>query len=498
MNDSKGTIFKNASALMLSQIITWALTLALMVFLPRYLGATAVGQLTFAQSIWAIAGVLIAFGMDTYLMKEIARYPEKTPELIGASMVTRGFFCILGFGAVALYMYLLDYPTITTHIVYIIGVSVLIGQFTQTFQSALYGLERMEFASLSLIGGKLVNTVLGITILLMGYGVYIVAGVIVIAAFTEMILQLYFLNRRYRLHLRFRLQESLDMLKSGAPYLMSILVVTVYFQVDILLLSILVNETEIGLYSVALRLTSAFMFLPVILTTAIFPAIARSYANVPEASLRVMRRSFDLMLLLGVPIGMGLFAISDRAVILLFGEEFAPSGLIVAFMAISLIFTYLSTMFGRFVIATDRVNQWTLVIFVATVATIPMDIYLIPWCQRIFGIGALAGAISYLITEFGMVSAGILLLPRGTFAWSNVRTVLLSAGSGTAMVGVCWWSEAMPLAITIGLGAITYTGLIFLTRAIPSTEIALFTDLVRQGLARFRRTEAESPGITGV
>ena len=65
-------VVKNASILMATQLITWALSLLLVVFLPRYLGAAAVGQFAIAGSIWAIMGMLVGFGMDTLLMKEIA------------------------------------------------------------------------------------------------------------------------------------------------------------------------------------------------------------------------------------------------------------------------------------------------------------------------------------------------------------------------------------------------------------------------------------------
>lgn len=498
MHSSKKTMFKNASALMISQIITWSLSLALMVFLPRYLGAAASGQLAFAYSLWAIAGVLISFGMDTYLTKEISRHPERTSELVGTSVILRVLFFILSFSCMSFYVHMMKYPPITITVVYLVGISVLLGQISITCQSVLYGLERMEYVSFGVIAGKLVSTVLGITLLIVGYRLFAIAIVGIIAMATEMLMVSGFLHRQHRLRLRFRLREMLLMIKASTPYLLSALIVTVYFETDVLLLSILVNETEVGWYSVAMRLTATFMFFPSIFTTVLFPVIARRYADDREGSFRVMRRSFDLMLLIGVPIGLGVLSIAKPLVLLLFGSEFEQSGMIVMIMGAALIFTYLSTMFGRFVIATDRVNQWTMVIVVAVIATIVMDIYLIPWCHRVFGIGAMAGAISYLLTEFGMVATGILLLPRGTFAWSNVRTAVLSIGSGAVMVLACWWAHDMLLPITIAIGACTYISLILLTRAIPREEIDMLMEVARNLSGRFRRPKAESPGITGV
>jgi O-antigen/teichoic acid export membrane protein len=67
MNNSVKTITKNASVLMLSQLITWGMALVLMIFLPRYLGAVGVGKFQLATSLWAIVSIVVSFGMDTYM-----------------------------------------------------------------------------------------------------------------------------------------------------------------------------------------------------------------------------------------------------------------------------------------------------------------------------------------------------------------------------------------------------------------------------------------------
>ena len=72
------TIAKNASVLMASQVITWGLTILLTIFLPRYLGVSAVGQFHLANSLWAIGAILASFGMDLLVTKEIARDAGRT------------------------------------------------------------------------------------------------------------------------------------------------------------------------------------------------------------------------------------------------------------------------------------------------------------------------------------------------------------------------------------------------------------------------------------
>ena len=81
---------------MASQLVTWALTFALTIILPRYLGAVNAGKLTIANSIWAIVAIIATFGMDTLLTKEIARKPAQAARLFGASAALRAILFLLG------------------------------------------------------------------------------------------------------------------------------------------------------------------------------------------------------------------------------------------------------------------------------------------------------------------------------------------------------------------------------------------------------------------
>src|SRR5687767_4127839 len=119
-------VIKNASILMTTQLITWALSLLLVVFLPRYLGPTVVGEFAIAGSIWAIMGLLIGFGTDILLTKEIARQPDKTPELLGMALLLRMFFFILSCGAVAIYLQIMAYSPQIIHLTWLVGLSALI------------------------------------------------------------------------------------------------------------------------------------------------------------------------------------------------------------------------------------------------------------------------------------------------------------------------------------------------------------------------------------
>ncbi|MCA9930596.1 MAG: flippase, partial [Anaerolineales bacterium] len=419
MKSTGKTIAKNAGVLMASQLTTWILTLLLTMFLPRFLGAKAVGQFHFANSLWAIAAIAVTFGMDRLMTKEIARTPDKAADMFGTTIFARALLYLVGFSGIALYLTLLDYPAETVQVVFIIGIAQLLWQFVSAATAVLQGLEQMQYISIANIAGKIFNTVVAISLLLLGYGVLVIAAVTIGTALVSLLVMLWYLRRVIPLRLHIRPRAVIHMLRAGSPYLLTQLSLVIYMQVDIVIISLLVNEETIGWYGVADQLFGTFLFIPTVFMTAVFPALSRMYTTDTHSLSRLMSKSFNLLLTLSVPIGLGLIVVADQLVVLLFGPEFVNSGPVLAMFGLVLILTYQNMLLGQFLVSTDRQNKWTVVMIVAAIVTIPLDLLLIPWCVQTFANGAVGGAAAFVITEAGMMIAGLSLLPKGSLTRAN-------------------------------------------------------------------------------
>ncbi len=492
MNDNRRTFAKNAGSLMLAQLITWAIAIGLTIFVPRYLGVVNVGKMHLAYSIWAIVGIVVTFGTDILMTKEIARTPTRTAELIGASIVVRLFLFVLCIGVVFIYVQLAGYPGDTVIVIGLIGISTFLGQMAGSYQAAIQGLERMEYSSLADVVSKGLAALLTILVLLMGFKVFAVALTNSLGPLISLGI-LYFAVRRFQtLKFRFQWSHVIWMYKAGLPYLLVSGFLVLYNQIDIIILSLMLNEESIGWYGVASRLFGTFMFIPSVFITAVFPALSRMYTNESNNLTKLLQKSFDLLLLLGLPIGLGVFVISHPIVVLLYGEEFNNSGPILAIMGLVIIFTYQNALIGRFLISIDKQNIWTVVMGGAIVLTIPLDLVLIPWCQAQFGNGAIGGGISFLVTEAGMLLAGLFLLPRGTLGGANLRFAVRAILAGLVMTAVAWSLREMFILIPILAGGITYIGMILILRIVPQEDWLLLQSLAQSVLARFRKSKIKN------
>lgn len=497
MTFSGRTIAKNAGVLLVSQLITWGLTFLLTIFQPRYLGPGGVGQLQLAWSLWAIVAVIAALGTDTLVTREIARAPEKLNELISTAMVIRGLIFLVGALGMAVYVWLAGYPPGTVRVIWIIGLASLVAQLTGTYEAGLKGLERMEYTSLAAVTSSAILSILCIALLLLGYGVMPIAGIGILANAASLAILYYFLRRRFSFQLCIHWELVRPLLRTSLPYFLVTAGIVLYHQVDTVIISLLVDEETIGWYGAANRLYGTLLFLPNVFITALFPALNRAYAESHRISQKLAQKSLDLLILVSVPIGLGMMAIANPLVVLLFGPAFTNSGPVLAVRGILLILTYVNMLLGLLLISIDRQKPWAAVILACTFATIPLDLILIPWTENTFANGALGGSLSFAVTEIGMTAAGFALLPKDIFSRENGKAAAKMLTAGLGMTAITWILRDAFILVPMILGAATYIGMILLLRAVPKGDLDTFFELGGVFIQRLRGRFSRAAELKG-
>jgi O-antigen/teichoic acid export membrane protein len=496
MSRTGRTVLRNAGALFVSQVITWSLTLALTIFLPRYLGAENVGRLILANSIWAVTMVFITFGMDVHVTKEVARRPERLRELLGTSFALRGAMFVLGLAGVLVYTRLAGYPAETVTMIWIVAAASAFTMFGNGLQAVLQGVERMEYIALGAIAGKAVYSLGAIALMLAGMDVFAVAAMTIAGALVTLLVELTLVARlarapdALRSKLRPTWSEARVMMRASVPYLLSDAFLVTYSQADVVLLSLLVNEQAVGWYGSARQLFGTLLFVPTIIVTALFPALSRLHATEPAVLRQYMRRSFDVLIILSIPVGLGTLVIANPLVVPLFGSGFVNSGPVLAVLGVVMIVTSQNMLVGRFLIATDRQRQWITAQAAMGLGTILLNLVLVPWSQRVFANGALGGALSYVVTESVLLTAGILLLPKGSLTGNNASVAARSLVAGFAMVGAAWWLRDMFLLLPVVGGGAVYLIALWALRAVPADELRYAKDLAVSAVQRLRGRKA--------
>ncbi|MBC8142443.1 MAG: oligosaccharide flippase family protein, partial [Armatimonadetes bacterium] len=99
---------RNVGSTLIAQGVSWVAALVLALYLPGYFGVKGMGHFTLAAAVAGMLTVLVNFGTSTVLVREIARHPERTTDLVRTALIMR--LC-LGAGVILLgaaVTYLLD------------------------------------------------------------------------------------------------------------------------------------------------------------------------------------------------------------------------------------------------------------------------------------------------------------------------------------------------------------------------------------------------------
>jgi O-antigen/teichoic acid export membrane protein len=486
MNVTGKTIAKNASFLMLSQLVTWGLSLIIMVVLPRYLGPEVTGKYYTAVSIWNIMAMLITFGMDMLLAKEIARDPAAISDFYGNSFFLRTILFLIGGVIVVIYADLVQYPPETITMLLIIGAGTLVWQYASICQASLQGLEKMQYISLANISGKIFSTVVTLILVFLGRGIFLIASVYIGMGFVSFLIQNHYVRTLQKPRFRINLKQALGMLKRGFPYLLAGAAITLYLEVDIVIISMLANERTVGWYGSADVLYGTLLFVPTVLMTAVFPALSRENVKDREVLKKLVQKSFNILLLVGVPIGFGIFLVADSLVILLYGAEFVGSGPVLAIKGLVLTMTYQNMIIGTALISMDKQNPWTLVITIATIAVIPLDLIFVPWAHSTLNNGAIGASIVFIFTELFMMIAGIKFLPAHTLNKSNVIYSIKVFTAGFVMIAATWWVRDAFIAIPVIIGILSYGLAILILRLLDKDDWEIIRGLRNTVIARLR------------
>jgi O-antigen/teichoic acid export membrane protein len=476
---ARASIRRNVLHMLTSQLFTWVLATVLAMVVPRFLGPENQGGLRLAYSLWTIAGILMELGTSKFLQLEIARHPREGIRLVGPVLAIRTTVWVVSS------LGLLAYALATTRgdtfvaVIAIVGVGTLLSTSADAIGAAYIGMERMATPAMVAAITKAVNTVAVIVLLALGGGIY---GVVVLGAVALGIglVQIYWHFRQvaritfdgWRSHVGRIVKESTPFMLAGAS-------LVVYQQIDVVVISWVAGDRDLGWYSTADVLVGSLLFPATVIVTTIFPTLGRLHTTDQEELQRLVRRVFSLLVLAGVPIGLGTMVVGKSFAPLLYGEEFRGTGSVLTTLGPMIILTFGTILFGTLALATGRGPLWVGVLFGAAALTIPLDLLLVPWASDRWDNGAIGGAISFVITESLQFAIGIsivapYLLQRVTM-WRAVR--ILAAGG--VMVACAWPFRDRFAAIPVAIGAMVYVAAVFALRVVGHEERHLLKRLAR-------------------
>jgi len=480
-------IIRNTVVLFAAQGISFATGLVMLWIVPRSVGAAEWGEWTLAWAMASIMASVCAFGLDTLLVREIARRPEESVELLGAGLTARVLLSIPFVVVLGVISYTAHYTAHTRLIIALVVAASVVTFISLPAVSALQAQQRMHFNSLgNLITSGLVSIVALVVVKFLALGIVAISIAALVGAVLAAGVQFYAVGRQTPVRPSIDWRMVARLLYAGLPFWASSVFLTLYVWIDSVMLSLMTSTAEVGWYGASTKLLSTLGIIPYVLTMAIFPAVSRSYLGDMERVKQLARTSIRLAMTLVLPMVLGLLLVGPQFVRALYGWSFSPAGPVLSVLALTLPPIFFATIVNALLIAADRQVVWTWVMAACCVVNPIINLFAIRFFEQTQHNGALGASVALGITD-GMVgvAAFVLLPPILRQALKPILGPLARAVLATAVMGVVVWFLADRfVVIPIFAGIFIFTAAALLLRVFQPEDGHLLKKLLDRLLSR--------------
>lgn len=336
--------------------------------------------------------------------------------------------------------------------------------------------------------GQLATAAFSLTAALSGLGAVWLVGGLLMGSLWNLLWSL----RNVRTHavawLVPRLADYKALLHEAWPFMLAGFAVKVYSFIDPMFVEAYHGITEVGVYSVAYKMTYAFQFLPMTIVAALYPALSAAWARKDFGQVeRAFLGTFRLLSVAGFAIAAGLSALSPKLIPLVYGHKY--DGAIVPFEILPwvILAIFMDFPVGSLLNATRRAELKTAAMLATTVVSVASNALLVPKYSSIGA--AVAGVISFwFLFGFGLFytrkdAGGI---------WKRFGII----GRALLAAGISWvvWrytSEYAPFALAAAAGSAVALAAAFALRLLTMQDLNFVLGL-RRASVKTEEIHAES------
>lgn len=442
---------KNSLILIGAEAVRRLLSFVVAILIARALAVDDFGRFGVAMALMGIFSVVAGFGLNPLITRMVAADPARAERRIATAL---GLKLVFGFGATALlilFAALMRYPADTFMAVSVVAF-ILPAQALEDIGIALFdGRRRMKYSALiTLVKSVLLLGLIG-WISLDQRGLPGVMMAYLAAGWLTAVFALLLIKRvAGDLSLRPQFDRWRELLGEAFPFLLIGLAWMIAFRVDTVMLEHMTDEYTVGLYRSGFVFFEILLALPILVTRALFPALASGMAQGGDSWRDLMSSSLRASLHLALPLAIGCALIGGRFVPLIYGAKYADGGQVAALLGGFLWVWFGSMTFGWALTAAGELKTVLLGNVLAMTTNIVANLLLIP---RFSMMGAAAATV---IGEIVLLIFLAVMMQRRLSGLTARLVPWRALPAGALLAVAVWFLREYNLLMVILAGEVVY------------------------------------------
>ena len=369
----------NTSWLLIERIFRMLIVLTVNVFIVRYLGPEKYGMLSYALSFVGLFVAISSLGLDEIIVRELVRNPESYNEILGTTFILKASGTVVMVVLLMVGINIIKNDIYTNIMICIIGASTIFqvsNVIDNYFQSKVLSRYVVQIQLVQVIISSLFKMFL----------IFIEAPLIWFAlaiALDGLILSIGLLVnfRKYTGHLikiTFDRILAVNFLRDSWPLIFAGVMVSIYMKIDQVMIKIMIDEKAVGIYAAAVSLSEAWYFIPMVITSSLFPAIINAKKVSDEFYYDRLEKLYKLIVWVPILISIIITYFSEWIIITLYRETFVEAAKVLSIHIWASIFVFLGVASSKWMMV-ENLQILTLIrTITGMIVNVILNLYLIP------------------------------------------------------------------------------------------------------------------------
>jgi len=367
-------VLNNTGWMMGDQIIRQVVGLLVGVWLARYLGPQLYGEFSYALAVVVMVTPMAMLALDNVALRRLVQDPSSRDDILGTSflLMTAGGVSAFGLAMVAVFLVRPDDRLVH----WLVGI-LAAGTIFQAFWAIEFWFSsrlQWQYAGYAKTSAFLVSSLLKIVLILLHAPLvaFAWAGLAELVVGAIGLLVVYRWQGYAMTHWRFDGATAKKFLQDSWPILSFSVLVMVHLRIDQVMLGNMVGSRELGNYSVAVRISEVWYFIPMVFCSSSFPAILKSEETSEELFYAHLQRLYNLLALLAYGVAVPVAIFSREIIQVLFSAAYADAAPLLTILIWTGIFTSLGAARNVFIVA----KNWTRINLVSIALGCALNIFL--------------------------------------------------------------------------------------------------------------------------
>ncbi|MBW2654835.1 MAG: flippase [Deltaproteobacteria bacterium] len=361
------------------RVLSMVVALFVGVYVARYLGPERFGLLSYAGSFVGLFTALATLGLDGIMVRELVKSPERKDELLGTAFWLKAGGAILMWIGIAAAIPFTHNDTQTNILVAIIAFAVIFQAFNVidfNYQAEVKSRYVVYAQLVQLVASSITKLIfVWIAAPLVWFAcVFLLDAVVHAVGLTAMYLK----NTGKIWYWKWRWETAKELLRDSWPLILSGMVVSIYMKIDQVMIKEMLGAEEVGHYAAAVRLSEAWYFVPMAITSSVFPAIINAKKQSKELYYQRLQKLYDLMVWLAVAIALPTTFLAPWVIRVLYGDAFLPAAGVLSIHIWAGVFVFLGVASGKWFITENFMKLSFYRTFLGAIGNVVFNLIFIP------------------------------------------------------------------------------------------------------------------------